>query len=129
MPEHSSKRILVVDDEEEMLFFVDKVLRRARYDVVSTTKGKEAVQMAKSLSPDLIILDLVIPDMGGGEIASLLSKHPETVDIPIIFLTGTFIDEENYQSKPGGKYTLLKPVTATDLLDVVERSLSADKPL
>ena len=121
------KKILVVDDEQEVLIHLTNILKRAHYEVISTTKGKEAVQLAKKLKPDLIILDILIPDMGGPEICHVLSEIPSTTNIPIIFLSGlnTKEDERIIREKTGRYHILAKPITAEAVLEAVRRGLSS----
>ena len=127
MTEARLKKILVVDDEEETLSHISNILRRSNYEVISTTRGKEALKLAADLLPDLMILDIVLPDMGGSEVASALVGNPATAEIPIIFLTGilTKQEEESVGSKTGKRYVMAKPATAEELLEMVRKALSA----
>ena len=119
------KKILVVDDEQEVLIHLTNILKRAHYEVISTTKGKEAVQLAKKLKPDLIILDILIPDMGGEHIFEVLSEDPSTSNISIIFLTGTISKEkQEYLRRQTGNYCVLaKPITNEEVLETVSKVL------
>jgi CheY-like chemotaxis protein len=124
------KKILVVDDEEEALSFVSNILRRAQYEVISTTKGNEAVQLARAHTPEAIVLDVVMPDLLGGEVSKILSQDPSTKNIPIIFLSGlnTKEDEEIMRSKAGNHRVLAKPTSAEELLEAVNEIFSGDEP-
>lgn len=119
------KKILVVDDEEEILIPVTNILRRANYEVIATTKGKQAVELAINQRPDLIILDIVLPDMGGSEIVVALYNNPSTANIPIILLTGilTKQEEEFLGEKTGKHYIMAKPITGKELLGKVREVL------
>ncbi|MFC1592520.1 PleD family two-component system response regulator [Candidatus Omnitrophota bacterium] len=121
-----NKKILLVDDEEETLAHLRNILKRADYDVVSTTKGKEAVELAVQQLPDLIILDIVLPDMGGSEVATAVLGNPATASIPIIFLTGilTKQEEESVEGKSGKRYVIAKPTTREELLGMVAKVLT-----
>lgn len=121
-----SKKILIVDDEQETVDYLINILKRGEYDVASTTKGKEALLLAKSHKPDLIILDAVIPDMMGGEVKHLLSQDDSTKDIPIIFLSGlnTKEDEEIMREQSDNYHVLAKPVKTEELLGMISRILS-----
>jgi len=121
----SPKKILVVDDEEDVLIPLSNTLKRANYEVISTTKGKEAVELAIKLRPDLIIRDIILPDMGGTEVAAVLVENPSTTNIPIIFLTGilTKQEEESIEGKTGKHYVIAKPVTVKELLEMVGKIL------
>ncbi|MBU1122596.1 MAG: response regulator [Candidatus Omnitrophota bacterium] len=119
------KKILIVDDDQAILTFIEKILSGANYEVIATTSGKEAVELAKNSKPDLIILDIILPDMMGGEISQILSQDSLTYAIPIIFLTGLNTKEDEQMIKKAGNYHLLaKPVFREDLLDAISRVLA-----
>lgn len=118
------KRILVVDDEEETLVAVGNILKRANYKVDSATSGKDALELTRKLRPDLIILDIVLPDMDGGDVASELSQDYLTSNIPIVFLTGILKKDEEYEGmKTGRRYVIAKPVTKDGLLSIVAQAI------
>ena len=121
----SLKKILVVDDEQEALTHLTNILKRANYQVISTTKGKEAVDLSLKLKPDLIILDILLPDLEGSQVASTLKENSSTSGIPIIFLTGMLSkkEEEFLGGKRGRDYVLAKPVTQEELLGLVSKVL------
>jgi two-component system sensor histidine kinase/response regulator len=127
MSDTAVKKILVVDDEEDALIPISNILRRANYQVFTATRGKQAVELALKQQPDLIILDIVLPDMGGSEVATILVGDPITTNIPIIFLTGILTkgEEESVGSKPDRRYVIAKPVTQEELLEAVRKSLSS----
>jgi hypothetical protein len=120
------KKILVVDDEEDIAVHLSNILKGANYEVIYTTKGRDALELVKSFKPNLIILDILIPDMEGSEVASILTQDPATADITIIFLTGVIITkkEESWINKTGKHYLMAKPTTTKELLDKVKEVLS-----
>ena len=123
--EELKKKILLVDDEEEILGFLSATLKRNNYEVVATSKAVEALELAKEVKPDVIILDVVMPGVDGGELAVSLGNDSKTKDIPIIFATG-LVDkkEELSQIKAGKQYELLvKPVDPKELLATLTRVL------
>lgn len=126
MDEIQPKKILVVDDEIEILAHLANFLKRAGYQVFFTDKGKEALQIAAQESPDLIILDLIIPDMYGGDIACELAKDPKTASTPIIFLTGLLTkgEEEGFRKKYGKHHIMAKPIIPSDLETLLKKILS-----
>jgi len=125
MPEISKKSILIVDDEETTLSYLCHILERENYKVFSTTKGKEVLDLALNNKPDVIVLDIILPDMDGGEVASLLSKNSATSNIPVIFLTGILTKtEEGFAGKTGKRYVLAKPITKEKLLEMIQKVLS-----
>lgn len=120
-----NKKILVVDDEEEILTYLTKILKRANYEVISTTKGKEAIELTRNLHPDLIILDILLPDISGSEVACVLSENSSTTEIPIIFLTAIVEKgERSNGGKTGKHYVLAKPVEVENLLELIKKTLS-----
>lgn len=85
------KKILVVDDEKRLVSLVSEYLQQAGYRVVSAFDGKEALKIAQQEKPDLIILDLMMPEMNGYE---FMQAHRKEMDTPIILLTARVEDEE-----------------------------------
>ncbi|MCM8773705.1 MAG: response regulator [Candidatus Omnitrophica bacterium] len=118
-----NKKILIVDDEEEFLDYLANILRSANYDVIKTTSGREVLALAKSNLPDLIILDLLLPDKLGSDIAEELSKEKNCSKIPIIFITGlnTKEDEKIIREKASNYYLLAKPVSREEILATIDR--------
>ncbi|MFH1458378.1 MAG: response regulator [Candidatus Omnitrophota bacterium] len=125
MASQSPKRILVVDDEEEALGHLKSILEHAHFEVSAATNGKDALELARSILPDLIVMDIVMPGIEGGDVASVLSEDPATQDIPIIFLTGILTKEEQLLGKKTGKYRVIaKPIAARELLGLIVQALS-----
>jgi len=85
------KTILVVDDEKRLVSLVAEYLQQSGYRVVSAYNGKEALRVARQEKPDLIILDLMMPEMNGYE---FMQAHRKEMDTPIILLTARVEDEE-----------------------------------
>ena len=83
----AKKKILIVDDKKDVLLMLGKRLMAEGYSVLTADNGKDAITIAKSKSPDLIILDVLMPGMDGCEVAERLKDDFRTQNIPIIFLT------------------------------------------
>ncbi|HNZ02892.1 MAG TPA: response regulator transcription factor [Myxococcota bacterium] len=106
----SGERLLVVDDEEDILELLRYNLEREGYSVVTALSGEEAVDRARSDAPDLILLDLMLPGMNGLDVCRILSRDERTQSIPIIILTaraeeadivaGLELGADDYISKP-----------------------------
>ena len=104
------QRILVVDDDKEVVRLMQAYLERAGYDVVVAYEGESAVQILRSEKPDLLLLDLMLPDRDGFDITRLLRNDPSLADIPIIMLTarvdvtdrivGLEMGADDYVTKP-----------------------------
>jgi len=124
MPSSLPKKILIVDDEEEALSRLKNILTRADYDVVCATNGRDAIALAKNLKPDLIILDIVMPDIDGSDVASILSEDSGTVAIPVLFLTGILTKKEESLGKKTGRHRVIaKPIAAGELLELIGKAL------
>ncbi|MDD5064385.1 MAG: response regulator [Phycisphaerae bacterium] len=119
------KKILVVDDEKDMLLVLEKRLIAEGYSVITTTKGRNAVSLAKSHHPDLVILDVVMPGMDGGEVAEKLKEHPLTRSIPVIFLTALLTKTEEFRGDHtiSNNITFAKPVNIAELLARIKELL------
>ncbi len=81
------KKILIVDDERDALLILEKELAGRGYSVISADNGSDALNLAKSQHPDLIILDIRMPETNGTEIAAKLQEYPKTKNIPVIYLS------------------------------------------
>jgi CheY-like chemotaxis protein len=117
------KKVLIVDDEKDVLWMLGKRLTAEGYFVITATNGKDAITLAKSKHPDIIILDIMMPGIGGGEVAAELKENPSTSSIPVILLTALLskAEEEGYDSVVGGNITLAKPLDAEKLLDLMKK--------
>ncbi|MCK5706032.1 MAG: response regulator [Candidatus Aureabacteria bacterium] len=81
------KKVLVVDDEPEIVILVKSRLEANGFEAIGADNGKEAIEKALTENPDIILLDLLMPVMDGYEAMNHLKKHEETKDIPIILFT------------------------------------------
>lgn len=114
------KRILIIDDDEVFLKMLQNTLTSSGYSVSMATNGRDAIDVAKHWHPHLIILDVMMPEMDGGETASALERDPSTENIPIIFMTSllnkededklTYSQKRSYMAKPYNKDELLAEI-------------------
>lgn len=125
------KNLLVVDDEKDVLSVLSKGLTAEGYSVITASDGSEALALAKSKQPDLIILDVLLPDIDGPEVNRRLKEDAETKDIPIIFLTGIFPKREgDDRYHMAGEYVWFeKPYDILKLIAVIEGLLREGKAL
>jgi CheY-like chemotaxis protein len=121
------KKILVVDDEEDVLYVLKATLTVKGYSVITATNGRNAIALARSQHPDLIILDVVMPGMNGGEVSAKLAEHPLTASIPVIFLTALLTRTEEYEHNHmiDSNITLAKPIDTEALLAQIEGLLGS----
>ena len=116
--------ILFVDDEKDMLIIMEDLLEARGYSVITANNGVDGLSLAKSRKPDLIILDISMPDIDGGQVAQELKQSPETKDIPVIFLTGLLSKEdENTRHMVGGHIMFAKPCDFDALTKQIEKLL------
>ena len=85
------QKIFIVDDDDTIVELIKEILIKERYDVSVAYNGKDAINKINSNKPNLIILDLNLPDITGWEVCHVLKKHTQTKFIPIILLTGKYI--------------------------------------
>ena len=118
-----TKKILIVDDERDALFILEKELTARGYSVIAADNGSSALNLAKSEHPDLIILDIWMPGMDGPEVAAKLMEDPKTKDIPVIFLTCLFQKREGEEQGRvvAGKVLIAKPYSIDGLSAQIER--------
>jgi len=122
-----SEKILVVDDEPAILTAIQKRLSVEGYEVIAATGGKEAIIKARAGKPDLIILDILMPDMDGIAVSNTLKENPDTKDIPIIFLTAlqTKKDEKKQGTGIGNSVVFAKPYDSNELIKQIKMTLGA----
>lgn len=119
------RKILVVDDEPDVLKVLEKRLSEAGYSVVMVSESKEALTKAKEEMPDLILLDILMPGIDGAEIGRRLKDDPKTKNIPVVFLTCLFTkeDEAAMGHAVGGNIFIAKPYDPQGLLKEIEKHL------
>jgi CheY-like chemotaxis protein len=120
------RKILVVDNEAEFASIVKLNLEHTNdYEVRIETKGASAVNAAKEFKPDLIFLDIFMPDMDGGSVLRLMKNEQELKEIPVGFLTA-LVDGKGVNAYDGfiaGQAYLAKPVTTAKLLACINKHL------
>ena len=110
-------KILIVDDEVDAIDFMAQILKREGFEVFTATNGKDAISLAEKEHPNLILLDINMPDIDGGEVSQILSENELTEAIPVIFLTGMITKEEEgyikghlFISKSSNKDEIIKKI-------------------
>ncbi len=118
------KEILVVDDDIVTLNMLKAAIAGAGYEVLPAATGREALRISKEHSPFVIVLDIMLPDLDGGEVANFLKADPKTKDIPIIFISSLISEKEE---KTGMRKDLIsflsKPYNREKLLNEVRKYL------
>jgi two-component system phosphate regulon response regulator PhoB len=122
-------RILVVDDEPEAVELVEFNLKQAGYAVSTAADGAEALKKARSQTPDLVVLDVMLPEMDGFEICKVLRLDPATAKVPIIMLTAKAAEIDRVLGlELGADDYLTKPFSPRELLLRIKKILSRGEP-
>ena len=116
------KKILVVDDEENIRRFLSHELKKKGYTVFEAANGKEALDKAREYCPDLITLDVQMPDISGFDVTSVLKNDNDTKDIPILILS--VIEDKDRAYKLGVNDCMTKPVNNDELLNKVNQLIN-----
>jgi len=123
-----NKTIMVVDDNPDIITIVKTILEGKGYSVSSASGGAELLNMLKGQKPDLIILDIMMPEMDGLEVLSRLKAASETATIPVILLTAKVQYEDVLGGyKLGADYYITKPFTSTQLVNGINLLLGEGK--
>ena len=120
----NERKILIVDDDEDILLIVQTLLTNAGYAPILARNGREGIEQAAAMQPDVILLDVTMPQMSGWEVCATLKNLPETSSIPIVMLTvKSEIKDLITGMQVGADDYITKPFTKRHLLETVERLL------
>jgi len=121
----SPTRVLFVEDNSAARKGYTSYLTSSGYDVMPVASGREALALADTWKPNVIVLDLGLPDIDGWEVARQLKAAPRTAAIPIIALTGADLQHERVSAmRAGCDRHLSKPCVPADLVDAIQRCIS-----
>jgi CheY-like chemotaxis protein len=122
-------KILIVDDDKEIVSVFSKILSKAGYKVVAALGGKEAIRLAKSEAPQLVLLDISMPEMDGGQVAQELLASNQTKNIPIVFLTSIISEREVIENSGviGGRSFLSKYSDPAEIVKHIMEKLPPGK--
>ena len=116
------KKILIVDDNADLLDVLQQGLKQ--YDLILAENGKQAVEIANTLHPDVILMDLMMPEMDGPQAIGLIRQNPKTHSIPILAISADFITNIKEEcSRIGCDDFIAKPFTFTQLGFRIEKLL------
>lgn len=117
------KKVLIIDDEEDFCFFVrENLMNTGMFDVLVATNGRYGIQLARQNQPDIILLDLMMPDLTGEEVACELRDDAATAQIPVIFVTALATQDDTGEGglkKTGSAYFISKPVRTRQLVNAI----------
>jgi DNA-binding response OmpR family regulator len=122
---NSDQTIMVVDDDDDLRALVAEALRKTGYLVVSVASGREAYSLARKTAPDLIMMDIGIPEMDGLATLWKMREHEELAKVPVIILTAyDSYDLRGEAASAGCQIYLTKPFEPSELKQVVNKLLS-----
>ena len=114
------QKILVVDDSPTEQHVLKGILTKKGYEVVILESGEQAVEQTKTIMPDLIIMDVVMPGMNGFQATRAITKAPETANIPVIMCTTKGQETDKvWGMRQGAKEYVVKPVNEAELLQKI----------
>lgn len=116
------KTILIVDDEKDTLNFLRERLKEDGFQTIEANNGKEAIDKATRETPDLILLDILMPEVTGWDVIERLAQNHSTASIPVVVLSAAGTDlEKHLGTEPGIKNYLTKPVEVRDLINEIKK--------
>ena len=123
-----SAKVLIVDDDPGIRMLLSKFLQREGFETVMAQNGLEGVEFAKKHQPDLIVMDVVMPQMDGLTAARLIKFYKPLSNVPILFLTAKDADKEiELAQEVRAEVYITKPFDVRQVIDVVRETLSGKK--
>ncbi len=120
-----AKSILVVDDDEMVLMALKELLTPEGYEVHTVLSGKEALERLAQNGYDLLLLDIIMPEMDGYELCKRIREREDYKEIPIVFLTAKSREEDRVAGlEAGANLFLSKPISPEKLLGIVSDTIS-----
>lgn len=121
------KKILVVDDRPANIMLMEDILKNAGYNVISAMDGEKGLKCAVEQHPDLIISDILMPNVDGFQFCHTVRNTPELAGIPFLFLTGAYVsdEDEKFAISLGANRFMRRPFKTDDLLDIVQELLNS----
>lgn len=121
----SKKKILIVEDEESLLKLESILLTSKGYEVKGVPNGLAALQSLSELKPDLILLDVMLPEIDGFEVCRRIKENPDTTHIPIIMLTAKKSREDMARGEQvGADWYITKPFKSAMVIETIQRFLA-----
>jgi twitching motility two-component system response regulator PilH len=114
------RKILIVDDSPTERHVLNDLLTKSGFEVVASDNGEDAILKAKSLKPDLILMDVVMPGLNGFQATRAISRDPDTRTIPIILCTSKSQETDKiWGMRQGARDYIVKPVNRDELLEKI----------
>jgi len=121
----AKKKIMTVDDEENLIELVKAILETEGYEVIAASNGKECLEKLKTDKPDLILLDMMMPGMSGRETCEMIRKNPKTKNLKVAFVTVARFSEvgKDILKKLNAVDYITKPFDNKDLVKRVKKAV------
>lgn len=127
--EVTGRKVLVIDDEPGIIEIVEANLEGDGFEVISASNGKEGLEKIKSEQPELVVLDVMMPEMDGWEVLRSLEKDEDTAGLPVIMLTAKAADEDYiYGLEEGAVEYITKPFLPQELVNRIKITLMVLNP-
>jgi CheY-like chemotaxis protein len=121
----ASQTVLVVDDNALNRKLLEGMLQIVQVEMVAAEDGAEGVRLAKAHRPDLILMDVQLPDMDGFEVITEMQKDPDLAEIPFFFLTGNVTNDRSKQAEVCGSLGIIqKPIAVGEFIETLKRVLN-----
>jgi len=125
--EHMSKTVLIVEDNELNMKLFHDLLEAHGYGTIETRNGTEVLNIARDRQPDLILMDIQLPEISGLDVTRLLKQDPELKHIPVIAVTAFAMKGDEQKIRDGGcEDYISKPISVTHFIEVIEKHLKQE---
>ncbi|QNH13642.1 twitching motility response regulator PilH [Xanthomonas sp. SI] len=122
-------RILIVDDSPSQLLGIQRIVEKLGHETITATDGAAGVEAAKAALPDLVLMDVVMPNLNGFQATRTLRREPSTQNIPVILVTTKDQDTDRmWGMRQGARAYITKPFSEDELSEVIERVFSGEDP-
>ncbi|KMM76192.1 response regulator [Xanthomonas sp. LMG 8992] len=120
-------RILIVDDSPSQLLGIQRIVEKLGHETITATDGAAGVEAAKASLPDLVLMDVVMPNLNGFQATRTLRREPTTQNIPVILVTTKDQDTDRmWGMRQGARAYITKPFSEDELYEVIERVFSGE---
>ena len=117
-------RILIVDDSPSQLLGIQRIVEKLGHETFTATDGAEGVEVAKSVLPDLVLMDVVMPNLNGFQATRTLKREASTAHIPVVLVTTKDQDTDRvWGMRQGAKAYITKPFSETELSELIVQQL------
>jgi two-component system, OmpR family, response regulator VicR len=125
---NTPRRVVCIEDEPEMIDLFKLILTRRGFEVIGANGGRHGLELVKEIKPDLVLIDLMMPDMDGWEVYQNLKANEETQDIPVIVVTAKAQSIDRVLGLHIAKVNdyIAKPFSPTSLIESIEQVLAPE---